>query len=146
MLKVDLADTPLPIQNDGLNAGFPIHSAMGTSATAVVYFELDPGGTLPEHSDSAEELLLVLEGEVEASVDGESTPMSAGEIAVVPSMALHGLRNTGERKARIVGFFASSTNVATFTEPFGPDGPQLFVLGAPQMIAVPLEPAVAVRA
>jgi hypothetical protein len=37
--------------------------------------------------------------------------------------------------------FASSTVIATFEEPVAPEGPQLFVIGAPMPIALPLEAA-----
>jgi hypothetical protein len=39
----------------------------------------------------------------------------------------------------VFGTFTSSTVVATFEEPMGPDGPQVFVIGGPTLIAVPLE-------
>ena len=36
---------------------FPISAFTGSRASAVVYFELDPGTELPIHTDSAEEIL-----------------------------------------------------------------------------------------
>jgi hypothetical protein len=39
----------------------------------------------------------------------------------------------------VLGVFASATNVAVFSEPHGPDGLQVFVIGAPAPIVVPLE-------
>jgi quercetin dioxygenase-like cupin family protein len=131
MLKVDLAAVSPPERFDGLRADFPITSVQGAAATAIVYMELDPGGELPEHSDSAEELLLALEGEVEASVGDETGTLRAGEIALVPAMVPHGLRNAGDRPARLVGFFGGSTNVATFAD-------MVFVVGAPIPIVAPL--------
>src|SRR4029079_19725677 len=116
MLKVDLAAVAPPERFEGLRAVFPITSAQGAVSTAIVYIELEPGGELPEHRDSAEELLLALEGEVEASVGDETGPLRAGEIALVPAMAPHGLRNVGDRPARLVGFFGGSTTVATFAD------------------------------
>ncbi len=139
MLKVDLAAMSPPERFEGLRADFPISSAEGTAATALVYIELEPGAELPEHRDSAEELLLVLEGEVEASVGEESGPLRTGELAVVPAMTPHGLRNLGHRRARVVGFFGGSTNVATFAE-------MVFVIGAPIPIVVPLGAEAAVAA
>ena len=57
------------VEASGLRFGFPISSATGTGDTAVVSFELDPGAVLPVHTDSAEELLLVLEG---VAISGDS--------------------------------------------------------------------------
>jgi len=116
-----------------------VSSATGTAATAAVYIELDPGGELPEHTDSAEEVFIGLEGSIEVTVDGETITLSPDDVAVVPALAPHGLRNTSDRKARVLGFFGGSTNVAVFTEPQGPGRMQVFVVGAPIPVAAPLE-------
>ena len=141
MLKpIDLSQLELMENFPGLNVQFPIHSGTGTAASAVVYFEVDPGSQLPTHTDSSEETLLVLAGEGEAWVGDETARMTEGQLAVVPAMAPHGIRNTGSEVLRCVGFFAGSTVVHQF--PKTPDGPQVFVTGASVPIALPLgEPA-----
>ena len=139
MLSVNLDKVPLQEFAPGLRVDFPFQSATGTASTATVLFELDPGAELPLHRDSAEELLLILEGEGEATVGDESARVSTGEIALVPAMAPHGMRNIGETTLRVLGFFSSSTNIATFEEPIAPGAPQVFAIGGPVMIAVPLE-------
>lgn len=104
-------------------ATFPLVGAHGTVNSATVYFELEPGDNLGRHTDSAEELLLVLEGEVEASVGDETSAMTAGNIAVVPVMVPHDIRNTGDTKARVIGFFGGANNiVATFEKGWLPEG------------------------
>ena len=143
MHAVDLSTVPLHEAFDGLGSAFPVSSATGTAATAVVYMELEPGGALPEHRDSAEEILVGLEGAVEAFVGDERTILAEGQLAVVPAMAPHGLVNTGDRRARVLGFFGGSTNVATFTERHEPGGWQVFVVGAPMPLAAPIEEPVA---
>jgi quercetin dioxygenase-like cupin family protein len=127
------------INRGGLGVAFPVSSATGTAATATVYLEFEPGAVLAEHRDSAEEILVVLEGAVEAFVDGEEAVLSKGQLAVVPAMAPHGFCNTSNRRARVLGFFGGSTNVATFTEPQEPDGWQVAVVGAPAPLRAPLE-------
>jgi hypothetical protein len=72
-----------------------------------------------------------------------SPRVATGDVALVPAMAPHGMRNIGETTLRVLGFFSSSTNIATFEEPIAPGAPQVFAIGGPVMIAVPLE-AVAV--
>ena len=131
MLKLDLPTVPLDEHFEGVHVGFPITSQNGTAASAIVYMELEPGAALPLHQDSAEELLLALEGTVEASVGDEHGTLAEGEIALVPAMVPHVLRNTGDRRARILGFFAASTNVATFAD-------FVAVIGAPMPIVVPI--------
>ena len=121
-----------------VRVAFPHSSAVGTASTATVYFELEPGAHLGRHTDSAEELLLVLEGQCEATVGDESAPASAGAVVTVPAMEPHDIRNVGHGPLRVLGFFSASTVVATFDEPAAPGGPQVFVVGAPVRIAVPL--------
>jgi quercetin dioxygenase-like cupin family protein len=142
MLIVDLNVVELPDRGPGLRAAFPISSTEGTAALAIVWMELVPGGMLSEHTDSAEELLFVVEGEVEASVGSEQGTLRAGEAAVVPALVPHGLRNVSGETARVLGVFSSSTNIAVFTEPHGPAGEQVFVIGAPMPLMTALEAAV----
>ncbi len=104
-------------------ATFPMLGAHGTKHLATVYFELEPGKKLGRHTDSAEELLLVLEGTVEASVGSEKGTLSRGEIALVPAMVPHDLRNTGNVKAKVLGFFGGANHiVATFDQTWLPTG------------------------
>jgi hypothetical protein len=44
----------------------------------------------------------------------------------------------------VLGFFASSTNVATFADPHGPGGERVFVLGAPLPLRAPMPEEAAV--
>lgn len=122
-----------------LRVAFPHSSATGHSSLATVYFEVEPGDHIGRHTDSAEELLLVLEGVGEATVGDETGVASAGGIVTVPSMAPHDMRNVGDGPLRVLGFFSASTVVSTFDEPTEPGGPQVFVIGAPMPVLLPLE-------
>lgn len=98
-------------------ASFPLLGVMGSKNSAAVYFELQPGDHLGRHTDSAEESLLILAGEVEVSVGEEKGKLAKGEIAVVPMMVPHDLRNIGKETAKVLGFFGGANNiVATFDE------------------------------
>ncbi|MBA3717928.1 MAG: cupin domain-containing protein [Actinobacteria bacterium] len=137
MNTVDLSTLELVPNFPGLRVSFPFHSGTGTAASAAVYFEVDAGAFLPTHTDSSEELLLVLEGEGEASLEDETIPLATGQMAAIPAMAPHGIRNVGDDVLRVIGFFAGSTVVHTF--PDTPEGAMIFVTGAPVPIAAPLE-------
>jgi quercetin dioxygenase-like cupin family protein len=127
-----------------LKVAFPHSSTAGSASTATVYFELEPGMHVGRHVDSAEELLLILEGSAEATVGDETTAASAGSIVTVPAMEPHNVLNVGTGPLRVLGFFSASTVVATFDTPPVPGGPQVFVIGAPVPVAVPLaEPVLA---
>ena len=103
-----------------LKVNFPFFLGTGTKSTAVVYFEIEPGYRLGTHTDSAEEILLILEGEAEVSLGDEQGRLSAGEMALVPAMVPHGMRNVGQETVRIAGFFPSNVVVATFDQPMMP--------------------------
>ena len=142
MFTFDLDEFELPPMGPGLRVSFPLHSATGTASTATVLFELDPGAELPVHTDSAEELLIVVQGTGEARVGDEVGQIAKHDVALVPPMAPHGLRNIGDDVLRILGTFSSSTVVSTFERPFEPGGPQVFVIGSPVAVAAHLEEAV----
>lgn len=95
-------------------SNFPIVGAMGTENSSAVYFELEPGDSLGRHTDSIEEVLLILAGKVEVSVGDEVGELGALELAIVPTMVPHDLRNIGEETVKVLGFFGGPNIVATF--------------------------------
>jgi quercetin dioxygenase-like cupin family protein len=101
---------------------FPFSAATGAKNTTAVYFEIEPDHRLGTHTDSAEEIILLLGGEAEVSVGEERGRVSAGQMALVPAMVPHSLRNVGEETVRVVGFFSSSTVMSTFDQPIVPMG------------------------
>jgi quercetin dioxygenase-like cupin family protein len=110
-------------------ANFALFGGNGTESSAAVYIELQPGEALGEHTDSPEEILLVVDGEVEMSIGAERGRAGRGTLAVVPPMAPHSFRNVGSGTARVVGFFPSPGVVATFVEPIQPISQQVMVFG-----------------
>jgi len=112
---------------------FPFFAATGTESSSVVYFEIEPGHYLGTHTDSAEEIVLILAGTVEASLGEERGSLSAGQAVLIPAMVPHGIRNTGNETARCVGFFSAAEIVSTFDQPMMPLGHQ--VVGTPPVAA-----------
>ena len=95
-------------------------SRTGDSVLGVVYFELEPGYALGTHTDSAEEVLLILQSAVEVTVGEARCRIAAGDLAVVPELVPHNVRNVGTATAKVVGFFPSGHVTATFDEAFLP--------------------------
>jgi len=101
MYTVRLSELELPeggYENDPTmraKASFPFSAATGTKNTAVVYFEVEPGHRLGTHTDSAEEIPLILGGTAEVSVGDEQGRVSAGEMALGPAMGPHSDRKRG---------------------------------------------------
>jgi quercetin dioxygenase-like cupin family protein len=114
-----------------IRVDFPFFAATGNEHSAVVYFEIAPGHYLGTHTDSAEEILLLLSGTVEASLGEETGRLSAGQAALIPAMVPHGVRNIGDEVARCVGFFAAATVASTFDRPMLPFGRQ--TVGTPPL-------------
>jgi len=112
-----------------VRAAWPVYRDTGAANTAIVYLELDPGMELPVHTDSSEEVLVVLDGEIEATVGDASRALSAGGVAVVPAMVRHGARNSGSGVARVIGAFSSNTIVSVFDDEFEAIGTR--VVGTP---------------
>ena len=114
-----------------VSPAFPINHFTGADHTAVVYFEVEPGDYLPTHTDSAEEVLYIVAGEGEAHVGDEHGRVRAGDLAVIPAMAPHGIANVGDETLKVVGFFCESEIVSTFAEPLQPLGQAALTQGAP---------------
>jgi quercetin dioxygenase-like cupin family protein len=112
--------------SERLRSAFVLHKAMGSEHFSAVYFELEPGGAVGTHTDSAEEVVLVLEGAVQITLGVEESSLSTGELALVPAMVPHSVRNVGTETARAVGFFASARVVSTFEKPLLPSGLRVF--------------------
>jgi len=108
---------------------FPISSHTGAASSAVVYFELEPGEHTGLHTDSAEEIVLVLSGTAEAIVGDERGELGVGGLGLVPALVPHDVRNIGEETLRVVGFFSSNTVVSVFDDPMLPVGKR--VVGSP---------------
>jgi quercetin dioxygenase-like cupin family protein len=112
-----------------IRVNFPYFAGTGAESTAVVYFEIEPGHYLGTHTDSAEEILLILQGTVEASLGDSKGSLSAGQTVLIPALAPHGVRNIGEETARCVGFFSAAVVESIFDQPLMPFGQQ--VVGTP---------------
>lgn len=102
-------------------AHFPLLGFNGSESLASVYFELEPGRHLGRHVDSAEELLVVLEGEVEAEVNGKTIEAAVGSLILIPRQAAHNIRNIGTGRAKVLGVFGGANQiVAEFEEAWLP--------------------------
>ena len=103
-----------------VTGNFALYSAAGTKSGSVVYFELEPECELGDHTDSAEEIIYVVDGTIEATIGKEKDNVSRGELGVVPVMEPHNFRNVGSNTAKVIGFFSSPNVVSTFERVFMP--------------------------
>jgi quercetin dioxygenase-like cupin family protein len=114
--------------------GLPIHTGTGAASTAVIYFEHEPGEHHGRHTDSAEEVVLVLAGEAEVETADMRMRLQAGALALVPATVPHDIHNVGESRLCVVGFFSSAAVVSHFDATLSPFGRSMLTLGAPEEI------------
>lgn len=110
----------------------PMHTGNGAASSAVIYFEHEPGEHHGRHTDSAEEVVLVLDGEAEVTAGDERMRLTEGTLALVPAMVPHDIANVGQGKLRVVGFFSSAAVVSQFDEMLAPFRTRVLTLGAPE--------------
>lgn len=103
-------------------ATFPLVGVSGTAALGVVYFEIEPGNVLATHTDSQDEIVVLLSGAGAGTVGEETGQLRAGALVFVPAMVPHGFHNTGTETLRAVGIFAGADVVSTFEHPLQPMG------------------------
>ena len=66
-----------------------------------VIVELEPGTTAPRHSHPGEEIIYVLEGTWEYTLEGKPpVTLKAGDLLFIPAGAIHSARNVGSGRGR----------------------------------------------
>ncbi|HAK89983.1 MAG TPA: cupin domain-containing protein [Nitrospiraceae bacterium] len=63
--------------------------AIALDKAMLTYFEMEPDTKFPEHSHEAEQITLILEGELTFTYEGETTTLKAGDVIAIPSNAVH---------------------------------------------------------
>jgi quercetin dioxygenase-like cupin family protein len=94
----------------------------GAAASGSSLLEIPPGCRLPRHTDSAEELIVVLAGEAVVTVGSETAGVPAGGVALVPVDTPHSVRNAGARTLRFLAVYAAPEVVTRYEAPVQPGG------------------------
>jgi len=63
--------------------------AVALERSMLTYFEMEPNTVFPEHSHEAEQITLVLDGELIFSFDGKQVALKAGDVVTIPSNVKH---------------------------------------------------------
>ncbi len=58
-------------------------------AMSLVFWEVDPGATVPEHQHEHEQIMHVMEGQFEFTLEGKTHVYGPGDIVLIPSFATH---------------------------------------------------------
>lgn len=66
--------------------------AVGLDKSMLTYFEIAPNTQFADHSHEAEQITLVLEGELTFAYGGETVTLKPGEVITIPSNVKHSAR------------------------------------------------------
>lgn len=87
---------------DGLSKGVLVGAEHGAPNLAIRRFVLDPGVTVPEHTNEVEHEQYVLAGEYVVGIDDEEYTVSAGDSLFVPAGTVHWYRNEGDQQGAFI--------------------------------------------
>ncbi len=60
-----------------------------TPGMTMSFWEVEPGAVMPEHAHPHEQISIMIEGEFELTVDGETRAVREGDVALIPSNVPH---------------------------------------------------------
>lgn len=75
--------------------------AVGLQRAMLTYFEMEPNTQFKGHSHDAEQITLILDGELIFGYDGKETTLGPGEVIAIPSNMKHSAR-TGNMPCKAV--------------------------------------------
>ncbi len=87
----------------------------GTTASNLSIGEAAPGAGAPVHTHRTDELIVLLEGELEVTLDGEVMTVGPNHTLVIPPNVPHGFTVVGESGARMLTFFPTAEPFAHTT-------------------------------
>ena len=75
--------------------------AVGLEKAMLTYFEMAPNTQFPDHSHEAEQITLILEGELTFAYEGKTVTLKPGEVIAIPSNVKHSAK-TGSMSCKAV--------------------------------------------
>lgn len=102
--------------------GFPMVGVDGIDSVGMVCFEIEPGNSLGMHTDSQDEVIILLSGKARARVGDETAELNAGGVAFIPAMVPHGFDSIGDEPLKVIGVFSDPDVTSTFEYPMQPWG------------------------
>jgi quercetin dioxygenase-like cupin family protein len=87
---------------DGMRKGVLLDESDGAPNFAMRRFVLDPGASVPEHTNEVEHEQYVLAGEYTVGIEGEEYEVSAGDSLLIPAGAVHWYENDGDQEGAFI--------------------------------------------
>ena len=82
---------------EGMSKGVLVDESRGAPNFAIRRFELDPGATVPEHTNEVEHEQYVLAGEYTVGIGDEEYTVSEGDSLLIPAGVVHWYRNESDQ-------------------------------------------------
>jgi quercetin dioxygenase-like cupin family protein len=119
---------------------FPLGEDQGATSGTVAYYIIEPGRHSGVHSDNAEEIVFVTEGEGEAFMMGRTQRLEAGKFAVFPPGLEHDIYAQGGTALRLLSFFPAAEIESTFQQLILPVGGNRLSSRPPRAVVTELDP------
>ncbi|WP_135854850.1 cupin domain-containing protein [Halorussus salinus] len=87
---------------DGMSKGVLIDEERGAPNFAIRRFELDPGASVPEHTNEVEHEQYVLSGEYVVGIGDEEYTVGEGDSLLIPAGVVHWYRNEGDEPGAFI--------------------------------------------
>jgi quercetin dioxygenase-like cupin family protein len=87
---------------DGMRKGVLLDESDGAPHFAMRRFELDPGASVPEHTNEVEHEQYVLAGSYTVGIEGDTYEVSEGDSLLVPAGAVHWYENDGDETGAFI--------------------------------------------
>jgi len=111
------------IEKKKSESGFPgvdrseiVNVELGACSLTVGDVILSPGSSVPIHFHPTEEAMVILEGELEATLGDETTTVVPGQTVLAPAGVKHGLVNRTGSNARLMAIFPTDKVERTFVD------------------------------
>lgn len=105
---------------------FPATTGIEADDFTVVYTELEPGKEVGTHTESTEELFVLLDGTVAVSIGDEREQLSAGSMALIPATEPHRIQTVGDKPVRFIGVFPETDVTTAFESSLQPMDRRVF--------------------
>ena len=111
-VKIASLENIVPIKLDGRDLSWLVtRESVGAERLSVAIMNCFPHSIVrPMHAHrDIEEVILILEGEGEAWVDGERALFTKGDAVLFPANSRHQVRNTGDKPLSTASIFSAPT-------------------------------------
>lgn len=92
----------------GLRHRTVIDRRVGSRSLALWQEEHLPGFEVPPHRHDCEEIITIIHGVIEATMEDAVIRVASGQSLLIPEWALHGFRVTGNQKLLLLALFGSA--------------------------------------